>query len=274
MNLRIGRVGKVGTFVVALYGNRAVRCHGVGRKEVYVTVSTGSDNYGVSGKALDVAGYQVTGNDTAGTAVDDDEVEHLVAGILFYRTFLYLAVERCVCTQQQLLSRLTLGIESTRYLGTTERTVGQLAAVFAGERYALSHALVDDVVRHFGQTVYVGFAGTVVTTLDRIVEEAVYRVAVVLIVFSSIDTALCGDRVSAAGRILNTEVQHVESQLAQRSGSRTAGKTRTNDDDVETTFIGRVHQFLVCFIIGPLFSQGAFGYFRIYCSHNNFFSVK
>ena len=36
-------------------------------------------------------------------------------------------------------------------------------------------------------------------------------------------------------------------------------QTRTHDNDVELALIFRVDQFLVRFIVGPLFGYGAFG---------------
>ena len=47
MNLHVRRVGKVGTLAVTLYGGGAVTAHCVGREEVGVAISTGSNNHGV-----------------------------------------------------------------------------------------------------------------------------------------------------------------------------------------------------------------------------------
>ena len=51
-------------------------------------------------------------------------------------------------SEEELLTCLTLSIECTRYLSTTERTVSQHTTVLTSERNALSYALVDDVVAH------------------------------------------------------------------------------------------------------------------------------
>ena len=59
---------------------------------------------------------------------------------------MYLAAERGIRSEQELLSCLTLGIECTRHLCASERTVGKHASILAGEGNALRHALVDDVV--------------------------------------------------------------------------------------------------------------------------------
>ncbi len=41
------------------------------------------------------------------------------------------------------------GRKRTRYLGATERAVGQGSAIFAGKAYTLCHTLVDDVYAKF-----------------------------------------------------------------------------------------------------------------------------
>ena len=67
----------------------------------------------MGGEALQLACYQVLGDDTAGTTVDDDDVFHLITGIEFHSAGIYLAAQCGVGTQQQLLACLTFGIEGT-----------------------------------------------------------------------------------------------------------------------------------------------------------------
>ena len=257
VNLREAGVGKAGTLAVALEGGRTVRTHGVGREEEYVTVTTRGDYYGVSTVALNLTRYEVAGDDTLGLAILNHDVEHLVTRIALYRTGSDLLVQGCIGTQQKLLTRLTAGIEGTRYLRTTERTVSQQTAVLASERYTLRYALVDDEVRNLGQTIYVGLTGTVVTTLDRVVEEAIYRVVVVLVVLGCIDTALCGNRVGTTGRVLNAEYLHVVTQLTERCGSCATAQTGTDYDDIELTFVGRAHDLDRCLVVAPLVGECA-----------------
>ena len=178
-----------------------------------------------------------------------------MAWVALHRTGCDLLVEGCIGAQQKLLSRLAAGIERTRYLRAAERTVGQQAAVFAGERNALAHALIDDQVGNLGQTVDVGFAGAVVAALDRVVEQAVYRVVVVLVVLGGVDTALGCDRVGAAGRILNAEYFDVVTQFAERSGCGSASETRTDNNDVEFALVGGAYDFDSCLMVAPLFGQ-------------------
>ncbi|MCY1562610.1 hypothetical protein D9M68_1000380 [compost metagenome] len=91
------------------------------------------------------------------------------------------------------------------YLSTTERAVAQHTTVFTGKWYTLSHTLVNDVGTYFGQTMYVGLTGTIVTTFDGIVEQAINAVTIILIVFGSVDTTLCCDRVRTTRGILEAE---------------------------------------------------------------------
>ena len=109
-----------------------------------------------------------------------------------------LALERLVGAEQQLLAGLAAGVERARDLRAAEGAVGEQAAVLAGERHALGDALVDDVDADLGEAVDVGLAGAEVAALDRVVEEAVDAVAVVLVVLGGVDAALRGDGVRAA----------------------------------------------------------------------------
>lgn len=87
----------------------------------------------------------------------------------------------------------------------------------------MGDALVDDIGTHFGQTVDVGLTGTVVATFDGVVEQAVNRVAVVLVVLGCIDTTLGSNGVGAARRVLYAEIKYLKTHFAERSGSRGAG---------------------------------------------------
>ena len=147
----------------------------------------------MSRETFDLTCDQVTCNDTAGTAIHLHNVQHFVAGIHLYFVQTDHTAQSRVSTQQQLLSGLTAGIERTRYLSTTERTVIQQTTVFASERNTLCYALVDNRVGNFSQTINVCFAGTIVTTFDCIVEQTVNRVTIILIILCSIDTTLCSD---------------------------------------------------------------------------------
>ncbi len=257
VDLRVAGVSEQSTVAVHLHSSRAVGSHGVGREEERVTVTTGTDNNCMREETLDAARNEVTSDDTTCTRfavliLDEHDIEHLIAGVHLHFAFTDLAAERAVCAEQQLLTGLTLCIEGTTNLRATEGTVVEQTAVFTRERNTLCHALIDDVIRHLRQTINVRLTRTVVTSLDRIVVETIYGVTVVLVVLRCIDTTLRSDRVRTTRTVLNTEVQYVESHLCERSSSRSTGETRTYDNHVETTFVCRVHQFLMVLIVRPL----------------------
>ena len=149
------------------------------------------------GEALDLAGDQVARDDAARLAVDHDQVEHLVAREHLHVPSADLPLQRLVGAEQKLLARLAAGVERARDLRAAEGAVVEHAAVFARERNALRHALVDDVDADLRQAVDVGFAGAEIAALHRVVEQAVDAVAVVLIILGGVDAALRGD---ASGR--------------------------------------------------------------------------
>ncbi len=251
MNLNVRRIGKIGTLAVALNGSGAVAAHGVGGEEIGVAITTSGDDDGVGGESLQLAGDEVLGNDATCATVDNHHVFHLVAGVELHLAGLHLCRERRIGAQQQLLARLSLGVERTAHLGTAERTVGQHAAILAGEGNTLGHALVDDVVGHLGQTIDVGLAGAVVATLHGVVEQTINRVAVILIVLGGVDATLCGNGVGAARRILNAQVDDIEAHLAERSGGTGSGQTRSNHNHVELQLVLGVNQTLVSLIFLP-----------------------
>src|SRR5262249_55542442 len=101
----------------------------------------------------------------------------------------------------------------------------KITAVFACEWHALRNALVDDVCAYLSQTVNIRFAGTEVAALDRVIKQTVNAVAIVLVIFRGIDSALGRDRMRAARRILITKAFHAVTELAERRRGRTAGET-------------------------------------------------
>ena len=169
----------------------------------------------MSGKAFQFTCYKIFSDDTASTSVNDHHILHFITSVQFYSTYVYLTAQCRVSTQQQLLTGLAFSVESTGYLCTTERTVVQCTTIFASERNTLCYTLVDDSVRHFSQTIYVSFTGTIVTTFYSIVEQTVNRVTIILIILCSIDTTLCSDRVCTTGRILNTEIEYSETHFTE-----------------------------------------------------------
>ena len=184
--------------------------------------------------ALDLAGAQVAGDDAAGHAVLDHEVEHLGLGEQLDRAVGDLLHQRLVGAEQELLAGLAPGVEGAGDLGAAEGAVVEQAAVLAGEGHALGDALVDDVDRDLGEAVDVGLAGAVVAALHRVVEEPVDAVAVVLVVLGRVDAALGGDGVRPPGRVVVADDLDVVALLAEGGGSRGAGEAGAHDDDRRT----------------------------------------
>ena len=168
---------------------------------------------------------------------------------------MHLPHQRLIGAEQQLLAGLAAGVEGARDLRAAERAVVEQPAVLARERHALRDALVDDVDAQLRQPVDVGFARPVVAALDRVVEQPVDAVAVVLVVLGGVDAALRGDAVGAPRAVLDAEVQDVVAQLAERGGRRGAGEAGADADDRVLPLVGRVDQLHLELVPVPLFGD-------------------
>ena len=169
-------------------------------------------------ETLDLAGNEVTGDDTAGLTVDDHELQHLMTGIGFDCTLCDLTVQGSVGSKEELLSGLTSGVECTAYLSTAEGAVVEQSAVIACKRNSLSHALVDNQIAYLCKPVDIGLTAAVVASLDGVVEETVHRVVVILIVLGCVDTSLSRNRVRTAGRVADAENLDIITEFSE-SGS-------------------------------------------------------
>src|SRR5207248_3006595 len=116
---------------------------------------------------------------------------------------------------EELLAGLAPGVERARHLRPSERAGVEQAAVLPRERHALGDALVDDLDADLGEAIDVRLAGAVVAALDRVVEEPVDAVAVVLVVLGRVDAALRGDAVRPAGRVVEREHLDPVAELAE-----------------------------------------------------------
>src|SRR5690606_14604225 len=123
--------------------------------------------------------------------------------------------------------------------------------------------LVDDVDAQFGEAIHVGLTGAVVPALHGVVEEAPDAVAVVLVVLGCVNSALSGDAVRSAGRVLDAKVQDVVTQLAQRGGGRGARQAGAHDNDRVLALIGGVYQFDRGLVVRPLILNRALGNLRV-----------
>ncbi len=238
---------------------RDVGPHGVGREEEDVAVAARGQHDDIGDVRLDLAGHQVAGDDAPRAPVDDDEFEHLVPRVCRDRPGRDLPLQCLVGTDEQLLAGLATGVEGARHLDATEGAVVQQAAVFAGERNPLGDALVDDVGADLGQPVDVGLAGAVVAALDRVVEQPVGGVAVLLVVLRGVDAALGGDRVGTARGVLVAEGLHLVAGFAERGSGGATGQAGADDDDRELAAVGRVDEVSLELAGGPLLVDRAGG---------------
>ena len=259
VNLSKAGVGKPGTAFVGAVSGGDVAALGVGGKEEGVAVTASGEDDAIGGVAADFAGGHVAHHDAFGVTVDEDEVEHFVAVVHFDLAEADLFTEGGICAEEELLTGLAAGVKGAGDLRPAEGTVSKETAVFAGKRDALCDALVDDVGADFGEAIDVGFAGAVVAALDGVIKEAMNAVAVVLVVFGGVDTALSSDAVGAAGAVLITEAGNVIALFGETGGGSTPGKAGSNHDDAVFAAVGGVDQLHVEFMAGPLFGKGSGG---------------
>jgi len=232
-------------------------------EEEDVGVAAGGQHHRVGGVGLQFAGDLVADDDPLGPAVHQYQVHHVPPGEHLDGARADLAREGRVAAQQQLLAGLAPGVEGAADLGPAEGAVVEVAAVFTGKGHALGHALVDDVVAHFGQAVDVGLPRAVVAALDRVVEQAEDRVAVPLVVLGRIDPALGGDGVGPPRRVLVAEAFDLVAQLGHGGRGRTAGQAGTDHDHTVFTFVGRVDQLVRELGVFPFLGDWPGGYFCI-----------
>ena len=243
--------------------SRGITTHRVGRKEIYITITSRSDYHSMSRVTFYFSSYQITSDDTTCFTIYDDHVHHLVTVVHIYLTTGDLSVHSRISPQEELLPCLSFGIESTWYKNPTKRTVVKEPTVITSKRYPLSYTLVNDVSRDLSQAVYIGFTGTVVTSFYSIVEKAVVRVAISHIVFSGIDTPLSSNRVRTTWGILVSECLYIVPKLGKGSSGRPTCKSCSHHNDIYITLVGRVYKIDMVFIFCPFVRNWAIWYFRI-----------
>ena len=220
-------------------------------EDVYVTSGAQADC--VAHVAADLPGDEIPNRDPLRLPVHDHEIEHLGAGEHYNRSRLDLAGEGRIGAQQELLPRLSPGVEGPGHLRAAEGAVVQVSGVIPGEGHALGDALVDDVVAHLGEPPHIRLAGTEVAAFHGVVEEAIDAVAVVGVVLGRVDSALRRDAVGAAGAVLVAEGLHVVSQLAERRGGRGAGQPGPDHQDLVLPFVRGIHKLHVEAMLVPRF---------------------
>ena len=90
VNLNEARVSKVSTLTVCLDSSCAVATHSVGRKEVSIAITTGSQANGVSCIALELTADKVLGDDATATTIDDHNILNLCTSVELHGAIVHL----------------------------------------------------------------------------------------------------------------------------------------------------------------------------------------
>ena len=150
-----------------------------------------------------------------------------------------------------MLAGLPARVKGAGDLRAAEGAVVQGAGIFAGERHALGHTLVDDAVADLREAINIGLARAEIPAFDRVVKQTVNAVAVVGIILSRVDPPLGRDAVGPARAVLKTEDLDGIPELGERGAGGGAGEARADDDDPVFALVSRVDQFDVIFMAGP-----------------------
>jgi hypothetical protein len=263
VDLRVARVGERRAAAVRPPRAGHVAGHGVRRQVEDVAVPAGGEHDGVRRVRRELAGHQVARDDACAATVDVDDVDHLHAVPELDVAESDLARQLLVGADQELLAGLAAGVERPAHLCAAEAAVVEQTAVLASEGHALGDHLVDDVDRHFGETMDVGLTGAEVAALDGVVEQPVDAVAVALVVLRRVDATLGRDRVGTARRVVERERLDLIAEFAERGRGRRPGQAGADDDDLELALVRRVHQLLVGDVVLPLVGQWALGHLGI-----------
>ena len=153
-----------------------------------------------------------------------------------------LSAERLISSEQQLLTRRSARIKSTRDLRSSERAVGQHSPVLPGKGHPLGHTLVDDVDADFRQPIDVCFPGAKITAFDGVLKKPPHRIPVILVILRRIDPSLRGNGVCSPGTVLKTEGFHPVAELRQAGGGRGPGQTRPDHNHLVLALVGRTDQ--------------------------------
>ncbi len=181
---------------------------------------------------MDLTVDHIAVDDSPGTPVDGDEVEHFAATVEDHPPLIDLLLQGLVGPEQQLLTGLATAVEGAFYEHTAEGSVCEHAAIFPGEGDSLCDALVDDRGGVLGEPVHIGFAGPEVTALLRVVEESVDAVTILAVVLAGVDAALGGNRVGTPRRVVVDEDVDAVALCGERRCGTGTGESRTHDDHI------------------------------------------
>ena len=158
MYLRVAGVGEKSTPPMRPPSCGDIAHLGIGGEKIDIAVAARCQHHGVRAVRRHFPCEQVAHHDAHRSAVMDDDIQHLFAVVQLHRAGGDLAHKGRIRAQQKLLPCLAASVESARDLRPAERAIVQQPGIVTGERHALCHALVDDLQRHLGETVHIGFA--------------------------------------------------------------------------------------------------------------------
>src|SRR5207248_4426137 len=251
MDLSETRIGEERTFFVSAIGRRHIAAARVGRKVKNIPVTAGGQHDCVGRDVVDLTSAQITGNNSLGVSIDDDDVEHFGLGKHLHGAGGDLAAERLITAKQKLLPSLTARIKRSRNLRAAEGAISEQAAVLARERNTLRDALIDNVRADFGEPINVRFARAKVAAFDRVVEQPINAVAVVLIIFRRVDSTLRGYGMRAPWRIVIAKTFHPITEFAQRRRQRTPGEAAADNNDFKFAAIVWTNEAGMVFVTRP-----------------------
>src|SRR5690606_4943889 len=119
------RIGKKSSPFMGFPSGRGIAAHGVGGQIKDVSIASGAEQDGMTEMAFQLSGNQISNDHSPGLPINDHQIQHFMAGILFHITQGYLPFQGLVGTDQQLLAGLACRIESTLYLSSSERAIGK-----------------------------------------------------------------------------------------------------------------------------------------------------
>ena len=100
VNLRVAGISEAGATAVGAERRGDIAALGVGREIEDVAVAAGADHDDVGGPGFDGSRDEVAGDDALGLAVDEDEIEHLMARVHLHRAEADLTGERGVSADE------------------------------------------------------------------------------------------------------------------------------------------------------------------------------
>ena len=263
VDLRVAGVRKERAALIGAIRGGHVAALRVRREVEDVAVAARREHHAVGRIGADRAGDHVAHHDALRMALDHHHIEHLRAREHLHRPLRDLPVERGIRADQELLAGLPARVKRARHLRATEGPVREQSAVFARERNALRHALVDDRRAHLREPMHVCLARPEVAALDRVVKQPVHRVAVVLVILRRIDAALRRDRMRAPRRVLVAEALHRVAHLSERRRGARASQTRADHDDLVFAPVRGVDELRRELVALPLLRERAGGDFGI-----------